>query len=152
MRLPNHLILIVSTIAVFSNAASAQGIPPGLSLTGAQSPLKNAFLMLANPWVILFVIFALGWALFYMMYRMGLERSGSIPTAYRHKLASVLSAISILPLLWFYSRNPDAEQFVRAFATGWPGFAITLMGAIMVGTLTYYCLSGWWRAPAGPGP
>ena len=148
MNLRVRLITFFMLVALTASTVLAQ-LPVGFRAPTPNSPLKIFFDAFSNPWVILFLLFALGWSLFYMMYRLGLEKSNAVPTNYQHKLAVILAFMSITPLLWFYSRNPDAAVVVRAFMQGWPGFMITLSGGMIVGALTYYCCSGWWTPGGG---
>ena len=143
MRLTRRLFIFLTALVDLAPAVQAQPLPT--TIRGSTGKAFQFFFdVFGNAGVILFTLFLLGWSLFYMMYRLGLEKSGQVPPAYQHKLAAILSFISITPLLWFYARNPNAEQVVQAFMSGWPGFMITLAGTVMVGAFTYYCLSGWW--------
>ncbi|MEK6960745.1 MAG: hypothetical protein AABX47_06220 [Nanoarchaeota archaeon] len=135
--------ILIAVIAFSLLAALVYGqtvpLPTGFPAGGKVAPLQRFFKILSDPWVMIFVLVICAWAIFYFMYRMGLEKSGQVPAAYCHKLATVLSFLSAAPILWKITTAADPKALVRAVTLGYigPGALILLgiFGLIIFGAL-----------------
>lgn len=120
--------------------------------TGLLANALNRFVdFFKNDYTILFIIYIGGWALIYTIYRIGLERSGQIPTVYCSRLASILALLTIVPGLYALQRYPNVKAAVRGLMGGWYGIIVTLIIAFLIYGIAYIHIRGWFGNITGGG-
>lgn len=115
-----------AALSLMIGIAYAQGLPSLGSTAGMMAPIQRFLKILADPWVMLFVLFSGLWSLFYFVYRIGFEKSGQVPKPYVHKLAMVLSLLSMAPLLWWIANSVDAKAELKVMLGSAAGWAFAL--------------------------
>lgn len=151
MRASSKILIAMLILSLLAVAAYGQAtlLPPAGTGVGKAGPIQRLLKLLADPWVLIFLMISAFWAIFYFMYRIGLEKSGQVPAAYCHKLATVLSFLSVSPILWWVANAANPKALIASLTAwvGGPALGLLIFAFVII---VYNAIKGRVRAPGAP--
>lgn len=131
-------ILSLATAAALMLPAPVQAAAGDVITKYKTGVLEKIRALFGQAYIMMFAIFAMFWTILYLVYRTGLEKSHQVPTQYVHKLAMVLSFLSMTPLLWWAGNTPNVTMIVKTIVSGYLSPMLMGVAGIICLAITYW--------------